>query len=77
MFSVELLFSREKLAMLRHDTLVIFRLLNQVDAQLLENEYVNWLLDTRLQCHAGVTLENAEKCEAVHHQLQTISSSSI
>ncbi|KAI9301593.1 hypothetical protein BJ944DRAFT_252193 [Cunninghamella echinulata] len=76
MFSVELLFSRERLAMLRHDTLVIFQLLNQVDAQLLENEYVNWLLDTRLQCHAGVTIDNAVKCEAVYHQLKTISSSS-
>jgi hypothetical protein len=72
MFSVDLLFSRERLAILRHDTLVIFRLLNQVDAQLSENDYVNWLLDGRLECHAGVTLENAAKCEAIHHQLQSL-----
>ncbi|KAI8060354.1 hypothetical protein BC940DRAFT_337637 [Gongronella butleri] len=70
--SVELLYSRERIAMLRHDTLVIFSLLNQVDAQLLENEYVNWLLDARLECHATVTEDNAIKCEAVHHQLRSM-----
>ncbi|CAO3599851.1 unnamed protein product [Absidia cylindrospora] len=74
-FSVELLFSRERLAMLRHDTLVIFQLLNQVDAQLSENEYVNWLLDGRLECHAGVTINNAAKCEAIHHQLRSLTAS--
>ncbi|SAL98337.1 hypothetical protein [Absidia glauca] len=71
-YAVDLLFSRERLAILRHDTLVIFQLLNQVDAQLSENEYVNWLLDGRLDCHAGVTMDNAAKCEAIHHQLQSL-----
>ncbi|ORX45898.1 hypothetical protein DM01DRAFT_1311533, partial [Hesseltinella vesiculosa] len=75
--SVELLYSRERIAILRHDTLMIFNLLNQVDAQLLENEYVNWLLDARLECYAGVTVDNAVKCETVHHQLQAITSSAI
>ncbi|KAI8332635.1 hypothetical protein BC941DRAFT_474061 [Chlamydoabsidia padenii] len=71
-FAVELLFSRERLAILRHDTLVIFQLLNQVDAQLSENEYVNWLLDGRLECHSAVTMDNASKCEAIYHQLQSL-----
>ncbi|KAF7732102.1 SNF1-interacting protein [Apophysomyces ossiformis] len=65
--AVELLFSRERLAMLRHDTLVIFQLLNEVDAQLLENEYMNWLLDTRLQCQTG---EASINCEKIHKQLR-------
>ncbi|KAG0170006.1 SNF1-interacting protein [Apophysomyces sp. BC1015] len=65
--AVELLFSRERLAMLRHDTLVIFQLLNEVDAQLLENEYMNWLLDTRLQCQTG---ESSIHCEKIHKQLR-------
>lgn len=69
---MDLLFSRERLAILRHDTLVIFQLLNQVDFQLSENEYVNWLLDGRLECHSGVTMDNAAKCEAIHHQLQSL-----
>ncbi|KAI8143142.1 hypothetical protein BJV82DRAFT_611536 [Fennellomyces sp. T-0311] len=64
--AVELLFSRERVAMLRHDMLVIFQMLNQVDAQLLENEYINWLLDTRLLCRM-----NNESCDHVHVQLKS------
>ncbi|KAI9268822.1 hypothetical protein BDA99DRAFT_546152 [Phascolomyces articulosus] len=64
--AVELLFSRERVAMLRHDMLVIFQMLNQIDAQLLENEYINWLLDTRLICRSS-----NEPCENVHIQLKS------
>lgn len=48
--AVDLDISREKIAMLRHDMLTIFQVLNKVDSQLIENEYMNWLLDTRLKC---------------------------
>ena len=71
-FAVELLFSRERLAMLRHDTLVLFQLVNEVDAQLLENEYTNWLMDTRLQCKAS-DLEytnNKIPCDDIKRQLK-------
>ncbi|KAI7855698.1 hypothetical protein BDC45DRAFT_544871 [Circinella umbellata] len=64
--AIELLFSRERVAILRHDMLVIFQMLNQIDAQLLENEYINWLLDTRLICRSS-----NEPCENVHVQLKT------
>ncbi|KAI9494450.1 hypothetical protein BDB00DRAFT_818072 [Zychaea mexicana] len=64
--AIELLFSRERVGMLRHDMLVIFQMLNQVDAQLLENEYINWLLDTRLLCRSS-----NEPCEHVNVQLKS------
>lgn len=48
--AVDLDISRERIAMLRHDMLIIFQVLNKVDSQLVENEYMNWLLDTRLKC---------------------------
>lgn len=71
-FAIELLFSRERLAMLRHDTLVLFQLVNEVDAQLLENEYTNWLMDTRLQCKAS-DADDYEKlhCKDVQRQLRS------
>ncbi|KAI8393812.1 uncharacterized protein BYT42DRAFT_552309 [Radiomyces spectabilis] len=71
--AVELMFSRERVAMLRHDTLVIFQLLNEVDAHLLENEYMNWLLDSRLECHDAITAENVDRCEETYHQLKSLS----
>ncbi|KAL0094082.1 hypothetical protein F4703DRAFT_1924803 [Phycomyces blakesleeanus] len=73
-FAVELLFSRERIAMLRHDTLVIFQLLNEVDAQLLENEYMNWLMDTRSKCRAYSGSSSSQKlleCEQINHALKT------
>lgn len=70
-FAIELLFSRERLAMLRHDTLVLFQLVNEVDAQLLENEYTNWLMDTRLQCRAPDADYDGLHCDDVKRQLRS------
>lgn len=68
--ALELLFSRERVAMLRHDMLVIFQLLNQVDARLLEHEYVNWMLDTRLWCLKPNYTPPHQFCEQIQRQLQ-------
>lgn len=70
-FAVELLFSRERLAMLRHDTLILFQLVNEVDAQLLENEYTNWLMDTRLQCRTPEADYDGLHCNDVKRQLRS------
>ncbi|KAI8646412.1 hypothetical protein BD408DRAFT_380453 [Parasitella parasitica] len=70
-FAIELLFSRERLAMLRHDTLVLFQLVNEVDAQLLENEYTNWLMDTRLRCRAPDADYDGLHCDDVKRQLRS------
>ncbi|KAI8890658.1 hypothetical protein K501DRAFT_236218 [Backusella circina FSU 941] len=48
--ALDLEVSRERIAMLRHDMLTIFQILNKLDVQLVESEYTNWLLDTRLKC---------------------------
>ncbi|CAO3658004.1 unnamed protein product [Rhizopus stolonifer] len=67
--AVDLLFSRERVAMLRHDVLVLFQLVNEVDAHLLENEYTNWLMDTRLQCLSPESDYDEARCEDVNRQL--------
>ena len=41
---------REQMGMLRHDLLNSFNTLNIADAALLDNEYLNWLLDHRQRC---------------------------
>ncbi|KAI9321723.1 hypothetical protein BX666DRAFT_2023819 [Dichotomocladium elegans] len=73
--AVEFLFSRERVAMLRYDMLVVFDLLNQVDAQLLENEYINWMLDTRLQCRRSSKESPSESqqrtCDVIRGQLES------
>ncbi|KAG1381717.1 hypothetical protein G6F61_002916 [Rhizopus arrhizus] len=67
--ATDLLFSRERVAMLRHDALVLFQLVNEVDAQLLENEYTNWLMDIRLQCLSPEFDNNEMHCNDVKRQL--------
>ncbi|CAI2169039.1 10254_t:CDS:10 [Funneliformis geosporum] len=49
--SDEITFARKKVAMLRYDLLLTFRLINSIDRRLLESEYVNWLLDERAKCN--------------------------
>lgn len=70
-FAVDILFSRERLAMLRHDTLILFQLVNEIDAQLLENEYTNWLMDIRLQCRLPEVDYQALHCDDVKRQLRS------
>ncbi|CEP07785.1 hypothetical protein [Parasitella parasitica] len=48
--AVDLDMSRDRVAMLRHDMLTAFKMLNKLDTQLVENEFINWLLDTRFKC---------------------------
>jgi len=49
--SDEISFARKKVATLRYDLLLTFRLINSIDKRLLESEYVNWLLDERAKCN--------------------------
>ncbi|KAI8641777.1 hypothetical protein BD408DRAFT_433004 [Parasitella parasitica] len=75
--AVDLDMSRDRIAMLRHDMLTVFKMLNKLDAQLVENEFINWLLDTRLKCKYYPPLDEqdprAEKaidlCKDVKDQL--------
>ncbi|GBC02043.1 hypothetical protein RclHR1_04420013 [Rhizophagus clarus] len=49
--SDEISFARKKVAILRYDLLLTFRLINSIDRKLSESEYVNWLLDERAKCN--------------------------
>ncbi|CAG8575929.1 19762_t:CDS:10, partial [Racocetra persica] len=49
--SEEIIHSRKKVAMLRYDLLLTFRLINLIDKRLLASEYTNWLLDERAKCN--------------------------
>ncbi|CAG8633222.1 hypothetical protein C2G38_2186669 [Gigaspora rosea] len=49
--SEEIILSRKKVAMLRYDLLLAFRHLNLMDKRLVENEYINWLLDEKAKCN--------------------------
>ncbi|KAI8332417.1 hypothetical protein BC941DRAFT_436607 [Chlamydoabsidia padenii] len=72
---------REQLGILRHSLLGIFQALNTEDAYLLENEYLNWLLDNRQRCRDDRkriqqnTLEyndtSSYMCDQVTHQIGT------
>ncbi|KAI7892149.1 uncharacterized protein EV154DRAFT_419104 [Mucor mucedo] len=72
--AIDLDISRERIAMLRHDMLIIFQVLNKVDSQLVENEYMNWLLDTRLKCKYNPPLDSddprAEKSISLCHDIR-------
>ncbi|KAK4520326.1 uncharacterized protein ATC70_008459 [Mucor velutinosus] len=78
--AVDLDMSRDRIAMLRHDMLTIFQVLNKLDTQLVENEYTNWLLDTRLKCKYYLPLSEqdpraekaADLCQDVRSQLEKL-----
>lgn len=61
--AADLELSRERIAMLRHDMLTIFQVLNRVDSQLIESEFMNWLLDARLKCRHNSILEQDNDSE--------------
>lgn len=69
-FAYELLFTRERIGLLRYDIMVVFQTLNNIERRLLETEYVNWLLDGQLRCAADNTgAEWSISCETVEEQL--------
>lgn len=78
--AVDLDVSRERIAVLRHDMLTTFQVLNKVDSQMIENEYINWLLDTKLKCTYNPRLSEddprAEKsialCSDIKRQLDRL-----
>ncbi|KAI9025139.1 hypothetical protein CLU79DRAFT_833800 [Phycomyces nitens] len=70
--AIELDSSRERIAIMRHDLLTIFRMLNKVDTQLLENEYMNWLKDNRQKCKEySSNVYDLVQCDRIDAQLLT------
>lgn len=50
MMAADIHYTRERLGALRFNLLTAFRMLNEMDQKLWENEYRNWLLDQRVGC---------------------------
>lgn len=72
--------SRDRLAVLRHELLMLFNMLNRMDSELLEHEYVNWLLDGRSRCDYNTRLLHSEtnnnsmiteQCQEIVYHLHT------
>ncbi|GAN05638.1 hypothetical protein MAM1_0097d05110 [Mucor ambiguus] len=59
--AAELGYSRERLGAIRYELLSTFRVLNQVEYQLLETEYWNWISDRQLDC--------TDDCDALLNEL--------
>jgi hypothetical protein len=68
-FAYELLFTRERIGLLRYDVMVVFQTLNNIERRLLETEYINWLLDGQLRCASEQTDKEGLSCETVEDQL--------
>ncbi|KAK4513061.1 Glutaredoxin [Mucor velutinosus] len=66
--AAELGYSRERLGAIRYELLSTFRVLNQVEYQLLETEYWNWISDRQLDC--------TDDCDALLKEMSSSSSSS-
>ena len=49
-WATRIIFQRDRVGIMRHDLLVTFELLKQLERRLLETEYVNWLMDERSRC---------------------------
>ncbi|KAF9920933.1 SNF1-interacting protein [Linnemannia zychae] len=46
----KILFQRDRIGIMRHDLLITFEALKQLEQRLLETEYFNWVLDERSRC---------------------------
>jgi len=58
---------------MRHDLLVTFEVLKQLERRLLETEYVNWIMDERSRCRLWERrrkLQSAEKDGAIDKELE-------
>ncbi|KAF9977276.1 SNF1-interacting protein [Actinomortierella ambigua] len=51
-WAMRLVFQHDRIGILRYDLLTTFERLNRLERQLLETEYMNWIMDERLRCQA-------------------------
>ena len=49
-WATRIIFQRDRVGILRHDLLLTFEVLKQLEQRLLETEYVNWIMDERSRC---------------------------
>ncbi|KAF9930356.1 SNF1-interacting protein [Mortierella alpina] len=58
-WATKIVFQRDRVGILRHDLLVTFEVLKQLERRLLETEYVNWIMDERMRCRLWERRQNA------------------
>ncbi|KAF9956707.1 Protein Aster-A [Mortierella alpina] len=58
-WATKIVFQRDRVGILRHDLLVTFEVLKQLERRLLETEYVNWIMDERMRCRIWERRKNA------------------
>ncbi|KAF9358483.1 SNF1-interacting protein [Mortierella sp. AD094] len=49
-WATKIIFQRDRVGILRHDLLVTFEVLKQLERRLLEAEYINWIMDEQSRC---------------------------
>ncbi|KAF9123249.1 SNF1-interacting protein [Mortierella sp. 14UC] len=59
-WATKIIFQRDRVGIMRHDLLVTFEVLKQLERRLLETEYVNWIMDERSRCHLWERRRKAE-----------------
>ncbi|KAF9089432.1 SNF1-interacting protein [Mortierella sp. AD031] len=68
-WATKIIFLRDRVGIMRHDLLVTFEVLKQLERRLLETEYVNWILDERSRCRLW---EHRRKLEATQKDTDDI-----
>ncbi|CAO3568152.1 unnamed protein product [Mortierella alpina] len=58
-WATKIVFQRDRVGILRHDLLVTFEVLKQLERKLLETEYVNWIMDERMRCRLWARRKNS------------------
>lgn len=72
-WATKIIFQRDRVGIMRHDLLVTFEVLKQLERRLLETEYANWILDERSRCRLWERrrkMQKAEKDEATDKELE-------
>ncbi|KAH7055235.1 hypothetical protein BKA57DRAFT_453347 [Linnemannia elongata] len=72
-WATKIIFQRDRVGIMRHDLLVTFEVLKQLERRLLETEYVNWIMDERSRCRMWERrrkLQSAEKNGAMDKELE-------
>lgn len=72
-WATKIIFQRDRVGIMRHDLLVTFEVLKQLERRLLEAEYVNWIMDERSRCRLWERrrkMQSAEKDGAIDKELE-------
>ncbi|KAG0238160.1 SNF1-interacting protein [Actinomortierella wolfii] len=59
--AARLVFQRDRVGILRYDLLLTFERLNHLERQLIEVEYINWIMDEKLRCRMWAAKKHVRK----------------